>query len=433
MKLDNVVNAALALVIGVILAGTVLIPTTQNSLPDVTYTISNGEGNYDHVQNFNGVVYNFDCGQAFELEGMSEQVASIVCSPYTTWFVTPDGRLFGCGSGGSGQQGSGDTVNVRTFTQRATDVASVACSNNTTWYVTTDGRLFGTGINTNGQQGSGDTTNVTTFTQRATDVASVACSNNTTWYVTTDGRLFGCGNIFYALVDTFTQYTATTSDIMDYIPEGVDVPIIVTSDFCVYGDVSAERVFTNIELTVLSTDHYTTEVLTNDNISKLSFDPSTYPGLIAYDDDGTSTTYNTSIIRFIIMPTDDGELAYRALSDGLRVLSTDDVSASSRSGSDFVAWDNGAGRVNDYPGTAAFGYASESEYYDTITSMTVSFGQMSASVTGAFVPEGFQFTVAYKDISTENAAIWYMFQLIPMVCIIGLAIVGIRYYLNGRE
>ena len=362
-------------------------------------------------------------------------VASVVAGKGGTWYLTTDGSLFGCGDNYSGQQGSGDdTEMVSTFTQRATDVASVACSYQTTWYVTTDGRLFGCGYNSLGQQGYDyDTDMITTFTQRATDVASVACSNNTTWYVTTDKELFGCGTIFDALVDTFTRYTAMTSDIMDYIPEGVDVPIIVTSDFCVYGDVSAERVFTNIELTVLSTDYYTTEVLTNDNISKLSFDPSTYPGLIAYDDDGTSTTYNTSIIRFIIMPTDDGELAYRALSDGLRVLSTDDVSASSRSGSDFVAWDNGAGRVNDYPGTAAFGYASESEYYDTITSMTVSFGQMSASVTGAFVPEGFQITVAYKDISTENAAIWYMFQLIPMVCIIGLAIVGIRYYLNGRE
>ena len=123
MKFDNVVNAALALVIGVILAGTVLIPTIQNNLPDVTYTISNGEGNYDHVQNFNGVSYNFDSGQAFELDGMSEQVASIVCSANTTWFVTPDGRLFGCGNNGSGQQGSGDTRNVTAFTQRATSVA----------------------------------------------------------------------------------------------------------------------------------------------------------------------------------------------------------------------------------------------------------------------------------------------------------------------
>ena len=47
-------------------------------------------------------------------------------------------------------------------------MASVACSGNTTWYVTTDGKLFGCGNNDRGQQGSGNTTNVTTFTQRAT-------------------------------------------------------------------------------------------------------------------------------------------------------------------------------------------------------------------------------------------------------------------------
>ena len=117
----------------------------------------------------------------------------VVCSDNITWYVTNDGNLYGCGINSNGQQGSGDTTNVKTFTQRATNVKMVACSDSITWYVTNDGNLYGCGGNTYGQQGSGDTTSVTTFTQRATNVKQVACSTNTTWYVTNDDDLYGCG------------------------------------------------------------------------------------------------------------------------------------------------------------------------------------------------------------------------------------------------
>ena len=132
------------------------------------------------------------------------EIASVSCSNHTTWVVTTDGKLFGCGSNISGQQGDGTTTNVTTFTQRLSDqtIASVSCSENSTWAVTTDGKLFGCGSNISGQQGDGTTTNVTTFTQCLSDqtIASVSCAGNnttgrgTTWAVTTDGKLFGCGN-----------------------------------------------------------------------------------------------------------------------------------------------------------------------------------------------------------------------------------------------
>ena len=44
--------------------------------------------------------------------------------------------------------------------------AQIACSTDTTWYLTTTGDLYGCGSNNYGQQGSGDTTNVLTFTKR---------------------------------------------------------------------------------------------------------------------------------------------------------------------------------------------------------------------------------------------------------------------------
>ena len=111
----------------------------------------------------------------------------------TSWYIATNGDLYGCGLNGSGQQGSGDTTDVTTFTKRASNVKLVACESNVTWYVTNDGELYGCGYNSSGQQGSGDTAIVTTFTKRASNVASAACSEISSWYLTNDGDLYGCG------------------------------------------------------------------------------------------------------------------------------------------------------------------------------------------------------------------------------------------------
>ena len=129
----------------------------------------------------------------------NETVSSVSATISTTWVVTTDGKLYGTGDGSNGQQGTGthgSTVMILDFEQRLTGetIASVSASNNTTWAVTTDGRLYGTGINGAGQQSSGDTSTIDTFTLRLDNVASVKATNNTTWAVTMDNRLYGCGS-----------------------------------------------------------------------------------------------------------------------------------------------------------------------------------------------------------------------------------------------
>lgn len=99
------------------------------------------------------------------------KVTQIACSGNTTWYVTKSGELYGCGYGSSGQQGSGSTDKVNTFTKRADNVAQVVCSgddyyNQTTWYVTNSGELYGCGSGSYGQQGNESTANVNTFTKR---------------------------------------------------------------------------------------------------------------------------------------------------------------------------------------------------------------------------------------------------------------------------
>ena len=136
-------------------------------------------------------------------EGDTVRSPEVVCSRSTTWYLTSSGELFGCGANTNGQQGSGNTVNVTTFTKRADNVVEVRCSgedvssNSTTWYVNESGELYGCGYGTYGQQGSGDTVDVTTFTKRADNVKQIACSYRTTWYINESDELYGCGNNLY--------------------------------------------------------------------------------------------------------------------------------------------------------------------------------------------------------------------------------------------
>ena len=48
-----------------------------------------------------------------------KKVASVACSVSTTWYVTTEGDLYGCGRGDYGQQGSGSTTSrLSEFTKR---------------------------------------------------------------------------------------------------------------------------------------------------------------------------------------------------------------------------------------------------------------------------------------------------------------------------
>ena len=56
---------------------------------------------------------------------------------------------------------------VGQFTKRASNVKEVACSEDTTWYIdNNNNKLYGCGSGFCGQQGSGDTESVLTFTEK---------------------------------------------------------------------------------------------------------------------------------------------------------------------------------------------------------------------------------------------------------------------------
>ena len=101
----------------------------------------------------------------------AENVASIYMSnsSATTAYLTTSGDFYLCGENNYGQQGNGSSGTnqvVKTFTKRAENVAKISLSENTSSYSTTSDEIYLCGNGVRGQQGSGDTTNVTTFTKR---------------------------------------------------------------------------------------------------------------------------------------------------------------------------------------------------------------------------------------------------------------------------
>jgi len=65
-------------------------------------------------------------------------ISEVVCSDYTTFFLTSDGKLYGMGQNNYGQQGNGTTTDVTAPTQIGSTlgtISEVVCSGNTTFFM----------------------------------------------------------------------------------------------------------------------------------------------------------------------------------------------------------------------------------------------------------------------------------------------------------
>lgn len=177
-------------------------------------------------------------------------IKKVVCSVNTTWALASNGDLYGCGYGYYGQQGNNSTTNVLTFTKRASNVRDVVCSDYTTWYINNDNELFGCGCGLQGQQGNGGNTNVTTFTKRAENVRSVACCCTTTWYITNNNELFGCGTNYCGSQGN-GQSGSTASDVTTFTKRADNVKEVQCS----------EKRYRHLEISATGTDPMTKETL----------------------------------------------------------------------------------------------------------------------------------------------------------------------------
>ena len=174
------------------------LPSPLN-VPQGTYTL-NAEGTYN-IANYEFIEVLIEKGD----------IKKVVCSSSTTWVLKKDGTLWGCGHDSSGQQGSGSTSNVLSFTQRLDNVKDFACSSDTTWAIKNDGTLWGCGDARYGQQGSnesGSGRKVSVFTQRMTDAKKVFGTWTNTCVLKNDGTLWMCG-----LGSSGQQSSGSTSDV----------------------------------------------------------------------------------------------------------------------------------------------------------------------------------------------------------------------------
>ena len=155
----------------------------------------------------------------------AENVKEVSCSDYTTWYIDNNNDLYGCGANWRGQQGSGDTSDVLTFTKRAENVKTVLSTLHTTWYIDNNNNLYGCGDGDSGQQGSGDTSDVLTFTKRAENVKTVSCSYQTTWYIDNNNNLYGCG-----FSGSGQQGSGDTSDVLTFTKRAENVKAVSCSE-----------------------------------------------------------------------------------------------------------------------------------------------------------------------------------------------------------
>ena len=163
--------------------------SSETPQSQVLYNLLNGKTSSEDFLS----ITNLDINSLF-IDSLLE-AGKLVCTGSTTWIIDDDGNLYGCGYNSDGQQGSGNTTHVLTFTKRAENVKSVKATSSTTWYLTNDDELYATG--SNGVENY-DTTafTTTTFTLKMTNVDSYIIDGNR-WVLTKDGELYGAGRNFY--------------------------------------------------------------------------------------------------------------------------------------------------------------------------------------------------------------------------------------------
>jgi alpha-tubulin suppressor-like RCC1 family protein len=151
----------------------------------------------------------------------------------TSYVLKNDGVLLAAGYNAYGQLGTGNTSNITSFTQIATDVKDVIAGRyNFVFIIKNDGTVWSTGQNTDGQLGLGDNSQRTSFTQVTTNVSNVkkiTCGYSCTIMLKDDGTLWGTGDGVYGQLglgtdvdkNVFTQATTNiTQGVKDVVTGG---------------------------------------------------------------------------------------------------------------------------------------------------------------------------------------------------------------------
>ena len=128
-------------------------------------------------------------------------IEKVACTNNNVFFITTDGDLYGCGRNSQNQLGSGSS-NVTSPVQIGSSLGKVVdckCGSDVIYFLTEDGKLYGQGYNLRGNLGTGDTNNQSSPVQigNGLNIAKFAVAGLTIYILTEDGDLYGCGNNEY--------------------------------------------------------------------------------------------------------------------------------------------------------------------------------------------------------------------------------------------
>ncbi|AEC02506.1 fimbrillin family protein [Parasphaerochaeta coccoides] len=140
-------------------------------------------------------------------------IAAVSAGDEHTIIMQNDGSVFATGNNTYGQLGDGTKIQRRTpvkITSMGRDATAVFSKSNHTMILKKDGTLWATGLNTYGQLGDGTKTNRSTPAKVMSAVVAVSTGNNHTMILKKDGTLWGIGNNLTGQLGDGTKTTAYT-------------------------------------------------------------------------------------------------------------------------------------------------------------------------------------------------------------------------------
>jgi alpha-tubulin suppressor-like RCC1 family protein len=209
-------------------------------------------------------------------------VKEIACGYFHSVFITREGRVYSCGSNGSGQLGLGNTGEEITprLISGLSNVTEISCGFYHTIFLTSEGRVYSCGSNYWGQLGLGSTTTITTPTLIETfynsdslpinydriTITKISCGFFYSLFLSKEGHVYSCGINEYGELgfDSGSEAEGREHNHGPYWSYNKPYHIRPVLIRTYYDSDSLQITYTNIKITKISAGHYHSLFLTSE-------------------------------------------------------------------------------------------------------------------------------------------------------------------------